>query len=133
MRFIAIPKLVVLTAALAWLCPALAHAQDTQQGERIFKAQCAACHTVEPGKNKIGPSLAGVVGRESGSVQGFNYSPAMKSAHVTWTEDNLEKYLEKPSGFIPGNKMTYVGLKSDKQREAVIDYLKTIKQQAQVK
>lgn len=104
-----------------------ASADDAKQGEAIFKRTCAACHTVETGKNKIGPSLAGVVGRKSGSVDGFKYSDPMKKSDVTWTEENLQKYLADPKAFIPGNRMAFAGLKKDDDRKAVIDFLETVK------
>lgn len=118
-----------LVATTILLIASQASAQDkAKQGETIFKRTCAACHTVEPGKNKIGPSLAGVVGRKSGSVQGFNYSEAMKKADVTWTDENLQKYLADPKGFIPGNRMAFAGLKKEDERKAVIEYLESVKQ-----
>lgn len=118
-----------LVAAMTLLITGHAVAQDkAKQGETIFKRTCAACHTVEPGKNKIGPSLAGVVGRKSGSVEGFKYSDAMKKADVTWSEENLQKYLADPKGFIPGNRMAFAGLKKEDERKAVIEYLESVKQ-----
>lgn len=116
----------LVALAGAWLGGGLVYAQSAdkaREGETVFKQQCAACHTVEPGKNRVGPSLAGVVGREAGAVQGFSYSSAMKSAHITWTEDTLEKYLADPKAVVPGTKMVYAGLKDEKKREAVIDFL----------
>jgi cytochrome c len=98
-----------------------------KQGEAIFKRTCGACHTVEPGKNRVGPSLAGVVGRKAGTVQGFKYSDPMSKSDVTWNEESLDKYLADPKGFIPGNKMIFVGLKKDSDRDAVIDFLEKAK------
>jgi cytochrome c len=105
-----------------------AAAQDkAKQGEAVFKRTCAACHTVEAGKNKIGPSLAGVVGRKAGSAQGFKYSDPMAKSGVTWTEENLDKYIADPKTFVPGNKMAFTGIKKEDERHAVIDYLETVK------
>ena len=99
-----------------------ARAQDA--GEAIFKRYCAVCHTVEPGKNKIGPSLAGVVGRKAGSAPGYSYSDANKNSGVTWDEQSLDTYLTDPRKFIPGTKMIFVGIKSADDRQALIAYLK---------
>lgn len=115
---------LIFTAALA-SAPCVAAAQgDPAQGEKAF-AKCKACHTVEAGKNRVGPSLHGIVGRKSGSVEGFKYSEPMKKAGLTWTEETLHQYLSNPKGFIPGNKMVFPGLKDEKERQNVIAYLKT--------
>jgi len=74
---------------------------DAQRGAQVF-AQCKICHSLEPGKNMLGPSLHGLIGRKAGSVQGFAYSPAMKNSNVTWNDDTLSKYLVDPKAFIPG-------------------------------
>jgi cytochrome c len=99
-----------------------ARAQDA--GEAVFKRYCAVCHTVEAGKNKIGPSLAGIVGRKAGSVAGFSYTDANKNSGVTWDEQTLDTYLVDPKKFIPGTKMLFAGVKSDADRKALIAYLK---------
>jgi cytochrome c len=90
-------------------------------------AQCAACHSVEPGKNGVGPSLAGVFGSKAGSVAGYNYTPANKNSGLTWDEATLETYLTAPMKTIPGTKMSFGGMGDAAQRKAVIDYLKTLK------
>lgn len=116
-----------LLAAFA-LGSAAAHAEgDAAQGEKVFN-KCKACHALEAGKNKIGPTLHGVIGREAGTVEGFKYSDAMKNAGVTWDEESLDQYLADPKGFIPGNKMVFVGLKKEDQRADVIAYLKEASQ-----
>ena len=111
-------------AAVAMAAPAAA--QDAKAGEKTF-AQCRACHSVVKGQNRIGPSLAGVVGRKSASVAGFNYSPAMKGKGVTWTEANLGTYLTKPSAYVPGTRMAFAGIADAKKRGDMIAYLKTLK------
>jgi cytochrome c len=90
-------------------------------------AQCAACHSVEPGKNGVGPSLAGVFGSKAGSAAGYPYSPANQNSGLTWDEATLDEYLTAPMKKVPGTKMTYAGLSDPAQRRAVIDYLKTLK------
>lgn len=97
---------------------------DPATGKRVFN-QCQACHTVVKGKNGLGPSLNGVVGRKAGTADGFkNYSPAMQKSDVAWTEENLDKYLSDPKGFLPGNRMIFVGLKKDQDRADVIAFIK---------
>ena len=94
------------------------------KGKKVFN-KCKACHSLKAGKNKVGPHLAGIFGREAGAVEGFKYSKAMKAWGGTWTEDNLDKYLTKPKKFIKGNRMAFPGLKKAEQRAAVIEYMKS--------
>ncbi len=109
---------------LIWLAAAPASAAgDAKAGKKVFN-KCKACHALQAGKKKIGPSLHGIMGRAAASVEGFKYSKAMKSSGVVWTEENLDAYLAKPKKFMPGNKMVFVGLKKEKQRADVIAYLK---------
>jgi cytochrome c len=90
-------------------------------------AQCAACHSVEPGKNGVGPSLAGVFGSKAGSVAGYNYTPANKNSGLTWDEATLDTYLTAPMKTIPGTKMSFGGMSDAAQRKAIIEYMKTLK------
>ena len=86
-------------------------------------AQCKACHSTEPGKMMIGPSLAGVAGKQAGSVPGFAYSGAMKASGLTWDAATLDKYLADPKGVVPGTKMAFVGLEDEAKRKEVVDYV----------
>lgn len=86
---------------------------------------CGVCHSVEPGQNMVGPTLAGVVGRKAGSVSGANYSPAMQSANITWNEANLRRYIRDPNAVVPGGIMPNPGLDAA-QTQAVVNYLKTL-------
>ncbi len=100
---------------------------DAEAGARAF-AVCKACHTVQPGRNGLGPSLAGLVGRDAGSIDGFNYSDAMKAADVVWTPENLDAYLKNSGEFIPGNRMSQLfrqGVQDDTKRTDIIAYLAT--------
>jgi cytochrome c len=116
-------------ARLALLAPLLLHAPsafaqgDAAKGEKVFN-KCKTCHSVAAGENKIGPSLHGVFGRQSGTVEGFKYSDAMTDAGITWSEETIDAYLADPKGYIPGNKMVFVGLKKEEDRQNVIAYLK---------
>lgn len=91
-------------------------------GKTVF-AKCAACHSVKAGENRLGPSLAGVIGRKAASVPGYNYSPAMKAAKLTWTRAELDAYLANPRVKLPGIKMIFAGLPSAQNRADVIAYL----------
>ena len=97
---------------------------DATKGEQVF-GQCKTCHVAEKGVNRVGPSLWGVVGRHSGSIEGFKYSAANKNSGLTWTEDQLFTYLEAPQKTIPGTYMAFAGLKNPQDRADVIAYLKT--------
>ncbi len=99
---------------------------DAVKGERVFK-KCAACHSLVEGKNGLGPSLAGVLGRTSGTMEGYKFSPAMTDAAVVWSEENLAEYLQKPSTFIKGTKMTFPGIKGAKGHEQIEDLIAFLK------
>ena len=101
-----------------------ARAQDAAAGQKVY-AQCRACHSLEAGKNGLGPSLKGVIGRKAASAAGFKtYSPAMQKSGIVWTEDNIKKYLADPKGFIPGNRMVYAGLKRPADVENIVAFIK---------
>jgi cytochrome c len=117
-----IPVSTLLSAA--WLAILSTGAAAEEPGDTLFKKNCAVCHTLEAGKNKIGPSLEGVVGRKAGSVPGFSYSAANKNSGDTWDERTLDTYLTDPRKFMPGTKMVFAGLKNSEDRKALIEYLK---------
>jgi cytochrome c2 len=108
-----------LTAALAG--PAMA-AGDAKEGEKVF-AKCRACHSLDAGKNGVGPSLAGVIGRKAGTLQGFNYSKAMTEKGIVWDQKAIASYVSDPRGFIPGNKMVFPGIKKDSEIENLLAFL----------
>lgn len=99
---------------------------DAVKGKTIF-IRCAMCHTVQPGMNKVGPSLAGIVGRNAGAVPGFAYSPAMKTSKVVWTPQMLDRFLARPSAAVPGTRMVFAGLPNPADRANVVAYLKAPK------
>ena len=92
-------------------------------------SRCAGCHSTQAGQNKIGPSLAGVVGRSSGSVPGYDYSNAMKNAHLTWDPQTLDKFLQSPGGLVHGTKM-FATVPDAGTRQRVIAYLKSLSPQS---
>ena len=114
----------VVQLALVAIHPAAA--ADVEAGKTAFK-KCALCHTTETGKNKVGPSLFGVVGRKSASLDGYNYSEAMKKFDHTWDPQTLDKYLADPRAVVPGTKMIYPGIKDKAERDDVIAYIETLK------
>ena len=119
-------RAAVLAALLSAPFAAQAADGDPVAGKAAFN-KCAACHAIQEGVNKIGPSLHGVVGRPSHSIAGFNYSPAMQKYDVTWDEATLDHYLTDPRGVVQGTKMVFPGLKNDTERKNVIAYLETLK------
>ena len=115
---------MIALLSVAWLTMLSTGAVAEEPGETLFKKNCAICHTLEAGKNKIGPSLAGVVGRKAGSVPGFAYSAANKNSGDIWDAQTLDTYLADPRKFMPGTKMVFAGLKNPEDRKALIEYLK---------
>src|SRR5215469_7149008 len=95
-------------------------AGNPTQGQRIFGA-CAACHSVRADQNMTGPSLAGLWNRKAGTLGSFSrYSPAMKSASIEWNDKTLDEWIADPQHVIPGNQMTFDGIKDAKQRADLI-------------
>lgn len=115
---------VAVVLACAAAAEAAAHDEN---GAQLFHEYCSVCHSTEPGKNKMGPSLAGVVGRRAGSLANYSYSEAMKHSGLTWTATTLAHYLTAPQRFIPHVKMMFLGVKSARERQAIIAYLTTLK------
>lgn len=102
-------------------------AGDPVKGKAVF-ARCAICHNVEKdGGNGVGPNLFGIAGRKSASVDGFNYSGKMKAANITWTDENLAKWVSGPAKMVPGNKMAFGGIAQKSQIADVVAYLDTLK------
>jgi cytochrome c len=99
---------------------------DAEAGKVVFR-KCAVCHAVVADKTGVGPTMHGIIGRKSASVPRFAYSNAMKAYDVTWTEETLFTYLEKPQTLVKGTKMVFPGLPSEKERRDVIAYMATLK------
>jgi cytochrome c len=114
----------VVAAGLVMALPAVASAQDAEAGKAVFN-KCRACHDIGPNaKNKVGPHLNDIFGRKAGSVEGFNYSDALKNSGIVWDEASIDAYVADPKGKIPGNKMVFVGIKDEADRKNLIAFLK---------
>lgn len=118
---------VLLTAALMTLALG-AHTAfsqgDPARGQRAF-GPCAACHSLQPDRNMTGPSLAGLWNRKAGSLASFSrYSSALQSSNVVWNDKTLDAWITDPAHFIPGNQMTFQGIKDPRQRADLLAYLK---------
>lgn len=99
---------------------------DAVAGQRVF-LQCQSCHAVEAGANRLGPTMHGIVGRHSGAVTGFNYSPSNRDAGITWTPEKLFQYLENPRRVVPGTTMAFAGIGDPQRRADLIAYLATLR------
>ena len=105
---------------------AAAHAADATRGEQRFKASCATCHAMDPAQKKMAAHLKGIVGRKAASVEGVNYSPALKASGWTWDKARLETFLADPRKALPGTTMM-VGVPNPADRADIIAYLETLK------
>lgn len=114
---------LILATALAGLA---SNAAAAPSGQQLFEQRCGMCHSLQAAPGKMGPPLAGVVGRKAASVPGYAYSAAMKGSGITWTADKLDGYLKAPSKTVPGTKML-LGAPNDAERAAVIAYLTSVK------
>ena len=112
----AMAALVIGLAVPAW-------ADDTVDGAAVFR-KCQACHSIDPGVNKLGPSLDNVFGRKAASMPSFHYSQAMEQSKLTWDAGSLDKFLTHPSDLVPGTRMTFGGLSQPADRAAVIQFLR---------
>ena len=115
-------RIRLATFFLLGMLPSAA-AQDAANGEKIF-GQCRACHQVgETAKSSIGPVLNGLFGRKSGSVEGYNYTPANRDSGIVWDEATFSEYIKDPRAKIPGTKMVYAGIKDEVRIKDLIAYL----------
>ena len=105
----------------------LAEEGNAKAGESVFK-RCKACHEINKERNKIGPSLVGIVDRKAGIAEKYKYSKSllkMAEEGLVWNVENLDKYLMKPRDFIKRGKMTFAGLKNPEDRANLIAFLKS--------
>lgn len=118
------PGAVMGAALLIGTSASGAEPGDTAQGARLFGRACGACHSLSAGEHRTGPSLAHVVGRKAGTAEDFRrYSPALKASSVVWDAATLDPWIADPQAFIPGNRMTFPGLKDAKARADLVAYL----------
>ena len=122
---------VAFAAASALLATvARADGADASRGAQVFRV-CAACHSLAPGRNLTGPSLAGVFGRKAGTLASFlRYSPALQRSNIAWNEHTLDDWLRDPQALVPGNYMSFRGLPDAKLRADLIAYLRAAPQTA---
>jgi cytochrome c len=122
--FVAVGLVVSTGAALA---------QDVAAGENSFR-KCAPCHSIGPdAANKVGPELNGLNGRKSGTVDGFSYSDANKASGITWGEAVFKDYIKDPRAKIPGTKMVFAGIKSEKEIGDLWSYVSQFDKDGNVK
>ena len=95
-----------------------------ERGAKLYK-RCKACHTLEDGgRHKVGPNLWDIYGKKAGSKDGFAYSKVMSASEVIWDDKTMDGYIAKPSTFMKGNRMSFVGIKKQEDRDALQLYLK---------
>ena len=94
------------------------------RGQRVFRP-CAMCHSLQPDQSMTGPSLAGLWNRKAGTLASFSrYSPALKSANIVWNDRTLDDWITDPQHLLPGNEMTFAGIKDARQRADLLAFLK---------
>ena len=114
----------IASVILVVLSAGAAAAADAEHGKVLYQA-CIACHSERP--DALGPSLKGVVGRRSASLEDFRYSNPMQRANLVWDEDNLRAYIQDPQAKVKGNRMPYGGVTNAKDVDDIIAYLKVLK------
>ena len=114
---------VILIAACLQAIPSRAEGSDAAAGRALFAQRCAACHSLVAGQHRVGPSLAGVVGRKAGTAAGFRYSPALARSSIVWDRKALDGFLTNSSAAVPGNRMPLVGLPRPADRAALVTFL----------
>src|SRR5690349_6990111 len=117
-------SMVIVVPLMGAAVPAHATDGEASRGQRVFGA-CAACHSLQPGQNMTGPSLAEVWNRKAGTLESFNrYSDALKSADIVWNDKTLNEWITDPQHVVPGNQMTFAGIKNAQQRADLLAFLK---------
>ncbi len=115
-------------AGLAVVLSVSVNAASTMEeaaGKEVFK-RCQACHSADPSRNTFGPSLNGVIGRKAASLPRFNYSQALRNSDLTWTEDNLRKWVADNDKLVPGTRMRHVSISDPAEQDYLIAYLKSL-------
>lgn len=119
---------LLLAASISFSSAAMADSEAMMQaaGKQLFN-KCTACHSLDESKNAFGPSLIGVVGRQAAALPRFAYSDALKNSNITWTEENLRKWIAGNDQFVPGTRMRHVEITDKAEQDYLISYLKTLK------
>jgi cytochrome c len=120
MRVFFVPAISLAAVLIGAAAPSVA--ADASRGEQLF-VECASCHTLEKGVHNVGPSLAGLFQRKAGSFDDYRYSPAMKRSNITWTAEELDKFIADPQMIVPANRMPYAGMTNAADRADLIAYL----------
>lgn len=116
-------RVLIGVAAFVAMTYGAAAAGDAKRGEVVF-GRCAQCHSVEKdGGNGLGPNLFAITGRKAATVANFYYSPALKKAHITWTDDKLRQWVTNPQKLVPGTRMIFPGLKKPQEADDLLAYL----------
>ncbi|MCA1326526.1 c-type cytochrome [Herbaspirillum sp. alder98] len=117
--------MAALALMLSWSTATHAAGGDAVAGRAAF-AKCASCHQVGPSaRGGFGPQLQGVIGRRAGSTNDFKYSSAMANANFVWTEERLRAFMKSPGDVVPGNKMRFWGIGSERQIDDILAYLRS--------
>lgn len=111
---------LLASALTGWV--GAAPAQETDAGQRLFQQRCGACHQIATPRNGVGPNLQGVIGRKAGSIEGFNYSPALRESGVTWDAATLDTFLSNPAAMVRGTRMTQ-RFNNAEERRTIIGFL----------
>jgi len=96
-------------------------------GEIMFEQRCQSCHADDPERKAYGPTLIGIMGRKAGTLEGFEYSDAMKNSGIVWNENTLRAWIADNDGFMPGTRMRHVGIDDRAEQDFILAYLKSLK------
>ena len=120
---------IAASALVTYGAMASAEGSDTAEvaAGRVVFNHCIACHAIEPGKQGFGPNLHGVVGRKAAIMPGFEYSEGLRKSGLTWTEDNLRKWMAANDKLVPGTRMRHVGINDRVEQDYLLAFLKTLK------
>jgi cytochrome c len=129
-------SLVALSAAIA-MHANIAQAGMTDAGKKamqaageiMFEQRCRSCHADDPARKAYGPSLIGVIGRKAGSLEGFEYSDAMKNSGIVWNKNTLRAWMADNDGFMPGTRMRHVGIDDRTEQDFLLTYLTSLSTQ----
>lgn len=105
-----------------------AYGGDVKSGEAVFRQRCQMCHSQKKGgPNRLGPDLFDIMGKKAGEKAGFRYSRPLQNSKIVWNDANMKKWLNQPAAMVPGNRMSFAGLRNPKQVDDLIAYLHSLK------